>query len=57
MLAGVKADKAAPHIVAQRIVAALAAGQTLVFPDEASAAAGSAYLQDTLKLEQMLTAG
>lgn len=57
MLAGVDADKAAPEAVAQRIVAALAAGETLVFPDDASAAAGSAYLQDPLRLEQMLTAG
>jgi NAD(P)-dependent dehydrogenase (short-subunit alcohol dehydrogenase family) len=57
MLAGVEADKAPPEVVAQRIVAALAAGETLVFPDDASAAAGSAYLQDPLKLEQMLTAG
>jgi len=57
MLAGVEAEKAAPEVVAQRIVAALAAGETLVFPDDASAAAGSAYLTDPLKLEEILTAG
>ena len=54
MLAGVEAEKAPPELVAERIVAALAAGETVVFPDDASAAAGSVYLQDPLKLEQML---
>ena len=57
MLAGVQAEKAPPETVAQRIVAALAAGETLVFPDDASATAGSTYLQDPLRLEQMLSAG
>jgi NAD(P)-dependent dehydrogenase (short-subunit alcohol dehydrogenase family) len=57
MLAGVEADKAAPALVAMRIVAALAAGETVVFPDDASAGAGAVYLQDPLKLEQMLLAG
>jgi NAD(P)-dependent dehydrogenase (short-subunit alcohol dehydrogenase family) len=55
MLAGVEAPKAPPHLVASRIVAALAAGETLVFPDDASAAAGTAYLSGPLRLEQMLT--
>ncbi len=55
MLAGVDADKAPPEVVAQRIVAALAAGESTVFPDDASAGAGSVYLTDPLKLEQMLT--
>jgi len=55
MLAGVEVDKAAPEVVAQRIVAGLAAGETVVFPDDASAGAGSVYLSDPLKLEQMLT--
>ena len=55
MLAGVEADKAPPEVVAQRIVASLAAGETVVFPDDAAAGAGSVYLSDPLKLEQMLT--
>ena len=54
MLAGVDAGKAPPALVAQRIVAALAAGETVVFPDDASAAAGAVYLQDPVKLEQLL---
>lgn len=54
MLAGVDADKAPPEVVAKRIVAALAAGQATVFPDDASAAAGAVYLADPLKLEHML---
>src|SRR5215469_7888864 len=56
MLAGVEIDKADPEVVAQRIVAGLAAGETVVFPDDVSAGAGSVYLSDPLKLEQMLTA-
>ena len=56
MLADVDAEKAAPETVAHRIVAALAAGETLVFPDDASAAAGSVYLADPVKLEAMLAA-
>ena len=55
MLAGVEAEKAAPEVVAARIVAALAAEETVVFPDDASAGAGSVYLSDPLKLEQLLT--
>jgi NAD(P)-dependent dehydrogenase (short-subunit alcohol dehydrogenase family) len=55
MLAGVEIDKASPEVVAQRIVAGLAAGETVVFPDDMSAGAGSVYLSDPLKLEQMLT--
>jgi short-subunit dehydrogenase len=54
MLAGVEADKASPQVVARRIVAALAAGQSTVFPDDASADAGSVYLSDPLRLEQLL---
>jgi NAD(P)-dependent dehydrogenase (short-subunit alcohol dehydrogenase family) len=49
--------KAAPELVAERIVAALAAGETVVFPDDASAGAGAVYLQDPIKLEQMLLGG
>lgn len=54
MLAGVEADKADPQVVAERIVAALAAGDTMVFPDDASAGAGSVYLSDPVQLERML---
>jgi len=57
MLAGVEAGKAAPELVATRIVAALAAGETAAFPDDASAGAAAVYLQDPLKLEQMLLGG
>jgi hypothetical protein len=32
-----------------------AAGEQVVYPDDASAAAGAIYLADPLKLEQMLT--
>ncbi|MFD7155541.1 SDR family NAD(P)-dependent oxidoreductase [Kribbella sp. NPDC059898] len=55
MIADVNTYKASPELVAERIVTALAAGETMVFPDDASAAAGAIYLQDPLKLEQMLT--
>lgn len=54
MLAGVEADKAPPAVVAARVVAALAAGESLVFPDDASAGAGAAYLSDPLQLEKLL---
>jgi len=54
MLAGVEADKADPALVARRIVQALAADETLVFPDDASAGAGSVYLTDPVALERML---
>ena len=35
-------------------IEALATGETVVFPDDASSAAGSVYLSDPVKLEQML---
>jgi NAD(P)-dependent dehydrogenase (short-subunit alcohol dehydrogenase family) len=54
MLAGVDADKAAPEEVARRIVAGIAAGESVVWPDDASAGAGKVYLGDPLQLEQML---
>jgi short-subunit dehydrogenase len=54
MLAGVDAPKAPPEVVAGRVIASLAAGETLVFPDDNSAGAGSVYLSDPVKLEQML---
>jgi NAD(P)-dependent dehydrogenase (short-subunit alcohol dehydrogenase family) len=54
MLAGVEADKAAPEEVARRIVAGIAAGESVVWPDDASAGAGKVYLGDPGQLEQML---
>ena len=54
MLAGVEADKADPAVVARRIVQGLVAEETIVFPDDASAGAGSVYLSDPLALERML---
>ena len=54
MLAGVEAEKAAPEVVAERIVTALQAGESLVFPDDVSAGAGSVYLADPVQLERML---
>ena len=54
MLAGVDTDKADPAVVARRIVQGLVADETLVFPDDASASAGSIYLADPLALERML---
>ena len=54
MLAGVEAPKAPPEVVAERIIASLAAGQTVVFPDDTSASAGSVYLSDPLQLERLL---
>jgi NAD(P)-dependent dehydrogenase (short-subunit alcohol dehydrogenase family) len=55
MLAGVEAEKAAPEVVAERIVASLSAADTIVFPDDASASAGALYLSDPVKLEHVLT--
>jgi NAD(P)-dependent dehydrogenase (short-subunit alcohol dehydrogenase family) len=54
MLAGVQAPKAPPEIVAARIIADLADGHTIVFPDDASASAGSVYLTDPVGLEHLL---
>lgn len=54
MLAGVAADKAAPEEVARRIVAGIAAGDTVVWPDDASEGAGKVYLGDPIQLERML---
>lgn len=54
MLAGVDADKAAPEVVAERIVAAIAAGETVVWPDDASAGAGRVYVGNPVQLEQLL---
>ncbi|MCK9901845.1 short-chain dehydrogenase [Parafrankia colletiae] len=54
MLAGVDADKAAPEVVAERIITGVAAGRTVIWPDDASAGAGSVYSTDPLALEVML---
>ncbi|MGF7237094.1 MAG: SDR family NAD(P)-dependent oxidoreductase [Frankia sp.] len=54
MLAGVAADKAAPDVVAERIVAGIAVGDTVIWPDDASADAGSVYRVDPAGLERML---
>ena len=54
MLAGVEADKADPGVVAARIVAGIEAADTVIWPDDASAGAGSVYLSDPVKLELLL---
>lgn len=50
--AGRRADKAAPELVAARIVAGIIAGEQLIWPDDASAGAG--YLNDPRRLERLL---
>lgn len=54
MLAGVDAEKAPPELVAKRIVAGIATGDELVWPDDVSAAAGATYLANPVELERML---
>ena len=54
MLAGVEADEADPEVVARRIVAALAADESIVFPDDASQGAGTVYLTNPIELERIL---
>jgi NAD(P)-dependent dehydrogenase (short-subunit alcohol dehydrogenase family) len=54
MLAGVQADKAPPQLVAARILDGIAADQNVIWPDDASAGAGSVYLADPARLEQLL---
>jgi|tagenome__1003787_1003787.scaffolds.fasta_scaffold20474088_2 NAD(P)-dependent dehydrogenase (short-subunit alcohol dehydrogenase family) len=54
MLAGVEADKADPAVVAARIVAGIEAADTVIWPDDASAGAGSVYVTDPVKLEALL---
>lgn len=54
MLAGVEAEKADPAVVAARIVAGIEAADTVIWPDDASAGAGSVYLTDPVKLELLL---
>jgi len=54
MLAGVDAVKADPAEVARRLVTGIQTGSTVIWPDDASAAAGSVYLADPIKLETLL---
>ena len=54
MLGGVDADKAAPELVAARIVAGITAGDQVIWPDDASAGAGAVYLADPVRLENLL---
>jgi NAD(P)-dependent dehydrogenase (short-subunit alcohol dehydrogenase family) len=54
MLAGVEAAKADPAVVAARIVSAIDAGAAMIWPDDASAGAGAVYLENPVKLEQLL---
>jgi NAD(P)-dependent dehydrogenase (short-subunit alcohol dehydrogenase family) len=54
MLAGVDAEKADPDIVAARIVAGIDGSDAVIWPDDASAGAGSVYVTDPLRLEQLL---
>ncbi len=54
MLAGVEAEKADPGVVAARIVAGVEAADTVIWPDDASAGAGSVYLSDPVRLELLL---
>ena len=54
MLAGVDADKADPVDVAARIIAGIDADEVMIWPDNASAGAGSVYLSDPMKLEHVL---
>ncbi|WP_018503885.1 Rossmann-fold NAD(P)-binding domain-containing protein [Parafrankia discariae] len=52
-LAGVDADKAAPEVVAARVLDGVADGGSVAWPDDASAGAGSVYLADPVRLEEM----
>ncbi|POM26668.1 putative oxidoreductase [Actinomadura rubteroloni] len=54
MLVGVEAAKADPATVAARILTAVAAGDPVVWPDDASAGAGAVYVTDPAALERML---
>ncbi len=54
MLAGVDAEKADPDVVAVRIVAGINGSAAVIWPDDASAGAGSVYVTDPLRLEQLL---
>jgi NAD(P)-dependent dehydrogenase (short-subunit alcohol dehydrogenase family) len=54
MLAGVKVEKADPARVAARIVEGIQSGDTVIWPDDASAGASSVYLTDPVQLERVL---
>jgi NAD(P)-dependent dehydrogenase (short-subunit alcohol dehydrogenase family) len=54
MLAGVDAEKADPDVVAARIVAGIDTSDAVIWPDDASAGAGSVYVSDPLRLEHLL---
>jgi NAD(P)-dependent dehydrogenase (short-subunit alcohol dehydrogenase family) len=54
MLAGVAAVKAAPEAVAARILDGVAAGQEVIYPDDAAARAGEVYRRAPLELEALL---
>ncbi len=54
MLAGVEADKADPALVARRIMDGVEAGEQIIWPDDASAGAGTVYLGDPVRLERLL---
>lgn len=55
MMAGIDAPKADPTEVARRVLAAVAAGETVVFPDDMSAGAGALYITDPVGLERMFS--
>jgi short-subunit dehydrogenase len=54
MLAAVEAEKASPVEVARRIIAGVATGETVIWPDDASTGAGAVYLGDPMHLERLL---
>ena len=55
MMAGIDGPKADPTEVARRVPAAVAAGETVVFPDDMSAGAGALYVTDPVGLERMFS--
>lgn len=55
MMAGVDGPKADPTEVARRVLAAVAAGESVVFPDDMSAGAGALYVTDPVGLEKMFS--
>jgi hypothetical protein len=54
MLAGAGAPRAPPEAGAARIIASLAAGQSIVFPVDTSASAGSVCLAGPVKPGHLL---
>lgn len=56
LVAPIPAAKAAPEQVAARIVEAIEAGETVIWPDPVSAGAGRTYLDNPVALEAMLAA-